>query len=67
MSDADVEITTIATWVALDYGRHLEKARQMLQVEGCILNMPGRSRFNLRWHRLADRFFRVISLLSDTW
>ena len=50
-----------------DFGGNLEKARQMLQEEGYIPNMLGKSRFNRRWHRIADLFLTLFSLLGETW
>jgi len=63
----DAEVMTTAIVAALDYGGNLEKARQMLRVEGYIPNMLGKSRFNRRWHRLAERFLTLFSLLGETW
>jgi hypothetical protein len=64
---SDAEVMTTAIMAALDYGGNLEKARQMLQVEGYIPKMLGKSRFNRRWHRNADWFLTLFSLLGETW
>ncbi len=58
---------TTAIIAALDYGGNLEKARRMLQTEGYIPNMLGKSRFNRRWHRNANLFLTLFSLLGETW
>lgn len=63
----DAEVMTTAIVAALDYGGNLEKARRMLQAEGYIPNMLGKSRFNRRWHRNADLFLTLFSLLGQTW
>jgi hypothetical protein len=63
----DAEIMTTAILAALDYGGNLEKARDMLQREGYIPNMLGKSRFNRRWHRNAELFLTLFSLQGETW
>jgi len=63
----DAEVMTTAIMAALDYGGNLEKARGMLQREGYIPNMLGKSRFNRRWHRNAGLFLTLFSLLGETW
>lgn len=63
----DAEVMTTAIVAALDFGGNMEKARRMLQAEGYILNMLGKSRFNRRWHRNADLFLTLFSLLGETW
>lgn len=63
----DAEIMTTAIVAALDYGGNLEKARKTLRKEGYIPDMLGKSRFNRRWHRNADRFLILFSLLGETW
>jgi hypothetical protein len=63
----DAEVMTTASLAALDYGGNLEKARDMLQMEGYITNMLGKSRFNRRWHRNAGLFLTLFSLLGETW
>jgi hypothetical protein len=63
----DAEVMTTAIVAALDYGGNLEKARRMLQREGYIPNMLGKSRFNRRWHRSADMFLTLFCLLGETW
>jgi len=63
----DAEVMTTAIMAALDYGGNLEKARRMLQAEGYISNMLGKSRFNRRWHRTAERYLILFSLLGETW
>jgi hypothetical protein len=65
MSDAEVMTTAIVA--ALDYGGNLEKARRMLQREGYIPNMLGKSRFNRRWHRSAASYLALFSQLGETW
>jgi hypothetical protein len=63
----DAEVMTTAIVAALDYGGNMEKARQMLQVEGYIPKMLSKSRFNRRWHRNADLFLTLFNLLGETW
>jgi hypothetical protein len=63
----DAEVMTTAIVAALDYGGNLEKARRMLKKEGYIPNMLGKSRFNRRWHRTAERYLTLFSLLGETW
>ena len=63
----DAEVMTTAIVAALDYGGNLDKARRMLQTEGYIPNMLGKSRFNRRWHRNANLFLTLFSLLGETW
>lgn len=47
---------------ALDYSGNHKKARRLLQAEGNIPHMLGKSRFNRRWHRNADL---VLTLKPD--
>jgi hypothetical protein len=63
----DAEVMTTAIVAALDYGGNMEKARNMLQVEGYIPKMLSKSRFNRRWHRSADLFLTLFNLLGETW
>ena len=63
----NAEIMTTAIVAALDYGRNLETAQRMLQMEGYIPHMLGKSRFNRREHRNADLFLTLFSLLDETW
>jgi hypothetical protein len=63
----DAEVMTTAIIAALYFGGNLEKARKMLQAEGYIPNMLGKSRFNRRWHSNADLFLALFSLLGETW
>jgi hypothetical protein len=63
----DAEMMTTAIMAALDHGGNLEKARKMLQKEGYIPNMLGKSRFNRRWHRNAEFFLTLFSQLGETW
>ena len=63
----EAEVMTTAILAALDYGGNLEKARRMLKREGYIPTMLGKSRFNRRWHRTAERYLTLLSLLGETW
>lgn len=65
MSDAEVMTTAIVAMLRL-HG-NLETARQFLREEGYIPGMLSRSRFNRRWHRLADLFLTLFDLLGETW
>lgn len=58
---------TTAIIAALDYGGNLEKAHHMVQAEGYIPHRLGKSRFNRRWHRDADWFLTLFSLLGEIW
>ena len=65
MSDAEVMTTGIVA--ALYFGGNLEEARHHLLEYGYVPHMLGKSRFNRRWHRLADLFLTLFSLLGETW
>jgi hypothetical protein len=65
MSDAEVMTTAIVA--ALHLGGNLETARRLLQEQGYIPHMLSRSRFNRRWHRLAELFLTLFNLLGETW
>jgi len=61
------EVMTTAIVAALYFGGNLEKARKMLQAESHIPQMLSKSRFNRRWHRIADLFLALFSQLGETW
>jgi len=65
MSDAEVMTTAIVAMLHL--GGNLETARRLLWEQGYIPRMLSRSRFNRRWHRLADLFLTLFNLLGETW
>jgi hypothetical protein len=65
MSDAEVMTTAIVA--ALNFGGNIEMARAHLYEYGYIPNMLGKSRFNRRFHRVADLFLTLFSLLGETW
>lgn len=65
MSDAEVMTTAIVA--ALFFGGNHEKARNFLQEAGYVPGMLEKSRFNRRWHRLADQFWSLFSSLGETW
>jgi hypothetical protein len=65
MSDAEVMTTVLVA--ALFFGGNHEKARFFLQEASYIPRMLTKSRFNRRWHRLADHFWALFNLLGDTW
>ena len=63
----DAEVMTTAIVAALYFGGNLEKARAHLQEYGYIPNMLGKSRFNRRWHRVANLFWTLFCQLGETW
>jgi hypothetical protein len=63
----DAEVMTTAIVAALYYGGNMEKARAHMQEYGYIPKMLGKSRFNRRFHRVADLFLSLFSLLGETW
>ena len=65
MSDAEVMITALVA--ALYHGGNFELARKLLQAEGYIPNMLGKSRFNRRLHRIQNLFLVLFRLLGETW
>ena len=65
MSDAEVMTTAIVS--ALFFGGNIEKARKHLQEYGYIPKMLGKSRFNRRFHRVAELFLTLFSMLGETW
>jgi hypothetical protein len=63
----EAEVMTTAIVAALFFGGNIEKARSYLQEHGYIPTMLGKSRFNRRWHRSAELFLTLFSLLGETW
>lgn len=63
----DAEVMTTAIVAALFFGGNIEKARTHLQEQGYIPRMLSKSRFNRRWHRNAELFLTLFSLLGETW
>jgi hypothetical protein len=64
---SDAEVMTTAIVAALNFGGNIEKARTHLHEYGYIPKMVGKSRFNRRFHRVADLFLTLFSLLGETW
>src|SRR3972149_4802489 len=64
---SDAEVMTTAIVAALFFGGNMEKARKHMQEYGYIPRMIGKSRFNRRWHRVAELFWTLFSLLGETW
>ena len=64
---SDAEVMTTAIVAALYFGGNLEKARAHMQEYGYIPKMIGKSRFNRRWHRIAELFWTLFNLLGETW
>ena len=64
---SDAEVMTTAIVAALHFGGNMEKARAYMQEYGYIPKMIGKSRFNRRWHRVAELFWTQFSLLGETW
>lgn len=63
----DAEVMTTAIVAALYFGGNIEKARAHMQEYGYVPKMLGKSRFNRRFHRVADLFLTLFSLLGETW
>lgn len=63
----DAEVMTTAILAALRHGGNYERARHMLQTEGYIPKMLGKSRFNRRLHRIGNLFLTLFRLLGETW
>jgi hypothetical protein len=64
---SDAEVMTTAIVAALHFGGNMEKARAHMQEYGYVPKMLGKSRFNRRFHRVADLFLTLFSLLGETW
>ncbi len=65
MSDAEVMTTAIVA--ALHFGGNQAKANCFMFKHGYISKMLSRSRFNRRWHRLAELFWSLFHLLGEVW
>ena len=63
----DAEVMTTAIVAALFFGGNIEQAREHLQAYGYVPRMLSKSRFNRRWHRNAELFLTLFSLLGETW
>jgi len=63
----DAEVMTTVIVAALNFGGNIEKARAHMQEYGYVPKMLGKSRFNRRFHRVADLFLTLFSLLGETW
>lgn len=63
----DAEVMTIALVAALHFGGNQAKANRFLYEQGYIPYLLSRSRFNRRWHRLAELFWVLIHTLGETW
>lgn len=64
---SDAEIMTTAIIAALYFGGNIEKARTHMQEYGYVPEMLSKSRFNRRFHRVADLFLTMFHLLGETW
>jgi hypothetical protein len=64
---SDAEVMTTAIIAALYCGGNIAKARVHLCEYGYIPKMLGKSRFNRRFHRVADLFLTLFGLLGETW
>ena len=64
---SDTEVMTTALVAALHFRGNIESARHLLREQGYIPTMLSRSRFNRRWHRLADLFLTLFSALGEIW
>ena len=65
MSDAEGMTTAIVA--ALHFGGNHEKTRNFLKEAGYMPRMLSKSRFNRRWHRIADLFWTLFNLLGEIW
>jgi len=63
----DAEVMTTAIVAALRFRGNFELARHLLQDEGYIPLMLGKSRFNRRLHRIQPLFLTLFSLLGEVW
>ena len=64
---SDAEVMTTAIVATLHFGGNMEKARTHMSEYGYIRQMLGKSRFNRRYHRIAELFLTLFSLLGETW
>lgn len=64
---SDAEVMTTAIVATLHFGGNMEKARTYMSEYGYIRQMLGKSRFNRRYHRIAELFLTLFSLLGETW
>jgi hypothetical protein len=64
---SDAEIMTIALVAALHFGGNQAKANRFLFEQGYLTHLMSRSRFNRRWHRLAELFWSLFHTLGETW
>lgn len=64
---SDAEVMTTAITAMLHFRGNLELARALLSEQGYIPRMLSKSRFNRRWHRLADLFLTLFNMLGETW
>ena len=64
---SDAEVMTTAITAATYFGGNLEKARNHMIEYGYIPNMLGKSRFNRRFHKVADLFLTLFGLLGEVW
>lgn len=64
---SDAEVMTTAVVAALFFGGNYERARAMLQEQGYIPQMLGKSRFNRRLHRIKPLLLTLFALLGETW
>jgi hypothetical protein len=64
---SDAEVITTALVAALFFGGNQEQARHFLQEQGYMPKMLSKSRFNRRWHRLADLCWTFFNSLGEVW
>jgi hypothetical protein len=58
---------TTAIVAGLFFAGNHETARQFLHEAGYMPRMLSKSRFNRRWHRLAEPFWSLFHLLGESW
>ena len=64
---SDAEIMTIGIVAALYFGGNYSLARLMLQEQGYIPGMLGKSRFSRRLHRVKHHFLTLFNVLGEVW
>jgi hypothetical protein len=64
---SDAEVMTTAIIASLHFGGNLDKTQRVLHEQGYLARRLSKSRFNRRFHRLAQLFGLLIEVLGDVW
>lgn len=64
---SDAEVMTTALVAALLFRGNYAMARRMLQEQGYIPPMLGKSRFSRRLHRIKQHFLALFRIMGETW